>query len=96
MPDADGQPPAPRSVLTLDDTKKRLKNIIGAQSGTNPSTITDTSPTIRANILSQRLRDAINVHFFPAPLNGIIGFPNGEKVIETARRIKLTRDPQIP
>ena len=96
MPDAHGRPVAPKTILTLNDTKARLKSIIGAQSGTDPATIIDTSPTIRANILPQRLEVAINVHFFPKPLNGIVGFPNGEKVIETSNRIKLTRDPQLP
>src|ERR1043166_1585176 len=92
---AQGRPPVPLTILTLADTRTRLKNIMGAQSGTAPSTITDNSPTIRANILAPRLRAAINVHFFPRPLNGIVGFPAGEKVIETARRIKATRDPQL-
>jgi len=95
-PNAQGLPPAPLQKLTLDETKSRTKVIIGAQSGENPAHITDDSPVLRANILPQRLLGALNNHFFPAPLNGIIGFPAGETVIQLARRIKHIRDPQVP
>jgi hypothetical protein len=96
MPGADGLPPAPLEKLRLEETNKRLKAIIGGQSGENPSQIDDGSPVIRPNILWTRLRSAINRHFFPAPLNGIVGFPSSETVIACARRIKRTRDPQTP
>jgi hypothetical protein len=95
-PNAQGVPSAPLRKLSLVETKFRTKVIIGAQSGENPAQIDDDSPVLRANILLPRLRSALNKHFFPAPLNGIIGFPAGETVIRLARRIKLTRDPQVP
>lgn len=91
-----GLPPAPRVRLTLADTKRRVKDIIGGQSGEDPNTITDASPVRRANILLNRLLVAINAHFFPRGLNGIVGFPPGETVGDLAERIKITRDPQLP
>jgi hypothetical protein len=95
-PGADGLPPAPFIILSEVDTKRRLKAIMGAQCGEDPANIRDESPIRRPNILLPRLLTAINQHFFPRPLNGIIGFPAEETVIECARRIKRTRDPQIP
>lgn len=91
-----GLPEAPRSRLSLPDTKRRVKIIIGGQSGQNPATITDESPVRRPNILLTRLLVALNRHFFPSPLDGIVGFPPGETVGDLAERIKLTRDPQLP
>lgn len=95
LPDAKGHPPAPLVKLTVEDTKQRTKVIMGAQSGENPAGIGDDSPVIRPNISPLRLRSALNNHFFPKPLNGIVGFPPGETVIQLARRIKRTRDPQL-
>ena len=90
-----GLPPAPLEILSEENTKTRLKVIIGDLSGENPAKIKDDSPVRRANILLPGLRSAINRHFFPKPLHGIVGFPKGETVIECAKRIKQTRDPQI-
>jgi hypothetical protein len=72
-----------------------VKRIIAAQSGENANAITDGSPVRRPNVLLLQLRSALNKHFFHE-LNGIAGFPPGETVIQLARRIKITRDPQLP
>jgi hypothetical protein len=92
---ADALPPAPLVRLTEADTKRRLKIIIGSQSGEDPDTITDGSPVLRAGILRFRLRSALNRHFFPPGLNGI-DLSDDETVEDLASRIKRTRDPQLP
>jgi hypothetical protein len=92
---ADGYPPAPLVVLSLADTKGRVKRIMGAQSGEAPGSISDNSPVLRPNIVWTRLLNAINAHFFPGDLHGILGFIPGETVGALSQRIKWTRDPQL-
>jgi hypothetical protein len=82
-------------VLALAETKRRVKKIIGAQSGEAPGMITDGSPVRRPNISLPRLRNALNKHFFDALPTGLAGFPPGETVGELAQRVKRTRDPQL-
>jgi hypothetical protein len=91
-----GLPAAPLTRLSLAETKRHVKEIIGGQSGENPNTITDGSQVLgRPNILLTHLIPALNRHFFPAPLNGIVGFPDDATVVDLAEQIKITRDPQL-
>lgn len=92
---ADGYPPAPLVVLSLGETKTRVKQIMAAQSRVPVGSITDDGPVVRPNILASRLRNALNAHFFPGDLHGFLSFLPTETVREVSERIKWMRDPQL-
>jgi len=92
---ADGDPPAPLIVLSLQETDGRVKAIMGAQAQRDPDSFDDSGPVVQPNIEPGRLRNALNAHFFPGDLHGILGFMPGETIGDLADRIKTIRDPQV-